>query len=312
MDTIAPPVTQPRTRARRWRIRLALALAVVLLALYLGISALAASILTTPQRRFDAETPATYGLAYQDVRFPARADALEIGAWYLPQPSAQRAVILVHGKDCSRTCWFRPDYVGLPRALHQRGFAVLALDLRGHGRSADARYTFGLDERRDVLGAVDWLAQQGFQPAHIGVLGQSMGAATSIGALADEPQLGALVEDCSYAEVYPIIQREWRSASGLPDFFLPSTRLMIWLLFGYDVAASRPVAEIDEIAPRPVLIIHGLDDALIPVEHARQLKAALPAAQFWAVAGAGHGRSFPTAPQEYAQRVGRFFEQSLK
>ena len=61
------------------------------------------------------------------------------------------------------------------------------IDLRGHGQSSPARMSFGLKEHRDILGAVDWLKGRGYRPGHIGVLGQSMGGASTLYAVAAEP-----------------------------------------------------------------------------------------------------------------------------
>lgn len=171
--------------------------------------------------------------------------------------------------------------------------------------------SFGLAERRDILGAVDWLMAQGFHAGSIGVLGVSMGAASAIGAAAEDPAIGALVADCSYAEIEPPMQRHWSAASGLPDIFLPSTLFMGQFVLGMDLTTARPVAEIDDIAPRPVLIIHGNADAFTPVEHGRALAAAAPEAEYWEVSGAGHARSYEVNPQQYVDRVAAFFMQHL-
>jgi pimeloyl-ACP methyl ester carboxylesterase len=313
METITQPATstQPRSRTRRALARFAVGLAAVLLIAYLGISALAANILTTPRRVLGGRTPAALNLAFDDVSFPARGGDVRIAGWFIPQQSS-RAIVLVHGKDSSRADEFQGHFVDLAAALHARGFAVLMIDMRGHGRSGDAHFSFGLDERRDVEGAVDWLKTQGFRPGSIGVLGVSMGAASSIGAVADDPDIGALVEDSSYAAIYPIIQEQWRGASGLPEFFLPSTLLIGQLLFGHDIIAANPVDEVGRIAPRPLLIVHGTADRLIPIAHAEQLKAAAPAAELWVVAGAGHAGSYRADPQAYVAKVVGFFEKSLR
>lgn len=314
MSTIAQPDAPTSTRSRVRRILTSLAVAVVVLVLliYLGISALAANILTTPQRTFGAETPAAFHLTFSDVRFPARGGDVSIAGWFIPREASRKALVLVHGKDGNRSGEFGGKFVDFAAALHDRGFAVLMIDMRGHGQSGDAHFSFGLNERRDIEGAVDWLEQQGFQPGSIGVLGVSLGAASSIGAAADDPDIGALVADSSYAAVYPIIQHEWGTVSHLPDIFLPSTLLVGRLMLGADIAASRPVDEVGRIAPRPVLIIHGTGDQLIPEEHARQLKAAGPSAELWEVPGAEHAGSYDMDPRAYTERVATFFEQHLK
>jgi uncharacterized protein len=314
MSTAAQPATstRPLSHARHALARFATGLLTILLIAYLGISALAANILTTPRRVFGDRTPAALNLAFSDVSFSARGGDVQIAGWLIPQPASRRAIVLVHGKDSSRADEFQGHFVDLAAALHARGFAVLMIDMRGHGRSADAHFSFGLSERRDIEGAVDWLKTQGFQPGSIGVLGVSMGAASSIGAAADDPDIEALVDDCSYAAIYPIVQEQWHGASGLPDFFLPSTLLIGQLLFGYDISAANPVDEVAQIAPRPLLIIHGTADRLIPVAHAEQLKAAAPAAELWEVAGAQHGSSYLANPRAYVEKVAGFFEKSLR
>jgi uncharacterized protein len=189
---------------------------------WLGVAAIAAHQLTTPQRVFHpARTPALVGIPYQEVRFPARSDGTMLAGWFLPHATSQRALVLVHGKDGSRSFEVNDKYpkLELAAALHRAGFALLMLDLRGHGHSGDGRFGFGLAEQGDVLGAVDWLGQHGFAPGQIGVLGASLGGAAAIGAAAAEPAIGAVATDASFAEFAPLVERDWERASGLPHFF---------------------------------------------------------------------------------------------
>lgn len=312
MDTpAAKTVAFPPVRARRWGATIAGLLLGLLIAFYLGVSTYAASVVTLPQRDAVANTPATYGAPFEEVRFPARGGEVELAAWYLAQPQATRAIILAHGKDSSRSSEFDGRFSEFAAALHNRGFSVVMLDMRGHGDSGDSRFAFGLTERYDLLGAVDWLTARGFAPGSIGVLGVSMGAAAAIGAAAQDDAIGALVADCSYAEIEPLMRRHWTSASGLPDIFLPSTLFMGRFVVGMDLTTARPVEEIAAIAPRPALIIHGAADQFTPVEHGRALAAAAPQAEYWEVAGAGHADSYPVDPAAYTDRVARFFAQSL-
>jgi fermentation-respiration switch protein FrsA (DUF1100 family) len=81
-------------------------------------------------------------------------------------------------------------------------------------------------------------------------------------------------------------------------------------MFGYDIASAKPVSEVGKIA-RPILLIHGTADAWIPIEHARQLKAAAPAAELWEVPGVTHADAYGQAPQMYLEKVTDFFEQHL-
>lgn len=290
--------------------RAAVGLALTLALCYVAIATLAANVVTTPARRPALSAPADVGLAAQDVRFRSHDGAAMIAGWYIAAPGARRAVVLVHGKDSSRAREFGGRFVELAAALQQRGFATLMIDMRGHGESSAGRFSFGLQERQDVIGAVDWLESQGFARASVGLLGVSMGAASSIGAAHDDPTIGALVADCSYAEIYPLMQMHWSEASGLPDIFLPGALLAGRVIVGADLAQARPVAEIGAIAA-PTLIIHGAADQFTPVEQGRQLAAAAPGATYWEVPGAGHADSYTTDPATYVTRVVAFFDQGL-
>ena len=93
-------------------------------------------------------TPAGYGVAdYEEVRLPSRDPSLMLAGWYLPNASSQRAVVLVHGKDASRTQEMQGQFTEFAAALHRRGFAILMIELRGHGQSDYGPLTFGQRER---------------------------------------------------------------------------------------------------------------------------------------------------------------------
>jgi uncharacterized protein len=288
----------------------------LLLLVYLAAGAVIAGELTLPKRQFYPEAAVTLGLPYQDVRFPARTDGLQIAGWYVPRAGATRAIIVAHGKDQSRATEFFDTFPNgrlteMSAGLQAAGFAVLMIDLRGHGQSGDARFTFGLLERRDVMGAADWLKAQGFKPGSIGALGVSLGAASTVGAAAEDIDIGAIVVDSGFAEWCPVMYANWNSATGLPDAMIPPTRLMARLLYGYDVCDARPVMEIGRLAPRPVLLIHTVQDQTIAASHADQMKAALPAAELWMASGLGHARNYNADPAAYLSRVTAFLDRGL-
>ena len=149
---------------------------------YYAVATVAAHRLTQPQRRQPRFTPAALGLVYEDIRIAARGEALTIAAWHIPAPRATRAVIIAHGIGGTRGREFGVSSLTLVEQLVSNGFSVLMLDLRGHGESDAARMTYGLRERRDVLGAVDWLLAHGYDRGAIGVLSLSMGGVAGIGA----------------------------------------------------------------------------------------------------------------------------------
>ena len=302
---------------------------VILLAVvYIAVGVVGAKQLTLPKRVFDpALNPGVYNLKYEDLRIPARNDGLEIAAWYIPSEQNEKAIILVHGRDNSRTNGFCDQFVSFANVLHQAGFSVMMIDLRGHGESEDSRYHFGIKERQDILGAVDWLESQGYQPGKIGVLGYSLGAGSVIGAAAEEGDIGAIWIDSAYADINSVITRNFKMESGLPSVFLYSVKAMVRLLYGFDITESRPIAEIGKIAPRPIFVAHCEKDNMIPFSHMEQLLSVAQNTHTWAISNCdqnsvgknfvpekynNHAIGYCVQPDEYGQKAIQFFDENLK
>jgi dipeptidyl aminopeptidase/acylaminoacyl peptidase len=310
-------------RARRWirPVKIILGVFGVTALTFGAISTLAAHWLTMPQRHPLAagKTPGDLGVEFEEIRFPAHRDGLEVAGWFIPFKGSRRVIVLVHGKDANRTRELDRElgddnpgeFPDLAVGLSRRGFSVLMIDLRGHGKSGRARFGFGRTERLDVLGAVDWLVARGFRPGRIGVLGISMGAATCIGAASEDDRIGALVADSSFAELTPLVDMHWSSQTRLPALFLPPTKWLGKHWFGCDIDAARPIVEIGSIR-KPILLIHCDADPIIPAQHARRLKqAADGSAELWESDSAKHAGAYFVDGEAYLDKVSEFFDRHL-
>jgi len=306
-----PSSTRASGRAGRRVLVVLPVLALLAFAAWLGVGYVAADRLTRPERRFDpSQHPGTYGATYRDVTLTT-PDGLDIAAWHLSVPGSDAAVVLVHGHESSRTWEFQQSFPALAAALQANGYHVVMLDLRGHGASGGERFSFGHLERIEVMAAVDLLMAEGVPAGQVGVLGVSMGAATAIGAAADDPRIGALWSDSGYADIRPIIEARWPGDSGLPMTFLRAALLAHRLRFGFDLGGVRPEDEIARVAPRPIQLVHGTADATVPYEHAQRL-AATPGAGLWTLPGVAHAAAYSGDPEGYTFRVIEFFDQALR
>lgn len=280
------------------------------LAAYTGLCGVVAQRFTRAERRQPAGEAAAAAEGAAPVRFAARDGRAQISAWYLglPPASARGAVVFVHGKDACRGDELKGSTFALARRFQAAGFAVLMIDLRGHGHSSGARLTYGARERYDVLGAVDWLRALGH--ARVGLLGASMGAASALLAAADEPAVGAVVADSAFADFALMIRRQYRKLSRLPAFVLPGALALARALTGVRLECVRPIAAAAALAGRPVLVIHSEGDRFIPADDARAL-ARQAGAQLWITTSQGHIGSYRAAPEAYTERVLGFFGQHL-
>jgi len=271
------PITQPQgdvKRTNRLLRRVVVALLIVSVLVTTAYTALSIYIATqlvyVPQKPLYA-TPASLGLQFKYVTFPSRIDQVQLKGWFIPgvlpngKLTSQRTIIMVHGNGANRADQ-SVGLLNLSADLARHGFAVLSFDVRGNGESPAAPRSFGFYEQRDVLGAVDFLRSGPIpypalgRPRIIGGYGVSMGAATLLMATAQEPAIRAVVSDCAYADIIPILEREVPKGSHLPPAFTPGGLTAARILYGIDFYAVRPVDMVASIAPRPILFIHGTSD----------------------------------------------------
>jgi fermentation-respiration switch protein FrsA (DUF1100 family) len=84
-----------------------------------------------------------------------------------------------------------------------------------------------------------------------------------------------------------------------------------WIM-NVDASQLRPIDLIGRIAPRPVMLAHGMLDEIVPVRHAYTLfKAAEEPKELWIVPGAHHVGARDKDPDGYFFRVERFLRQAL-
>ena len=144
-----------------------------------------------------------------------------------------------------------------------------------------------------------------------GLIGFSMGAATSIMAAAEEPRITAVVADSPYADASDLIAREAARKTPFPlwlmPIFIPTTKLMAKGIYGIDIGELVPERAVARLG-YPILVIHGTEDQRVPLEHGqRVVEAAKTGSVLWRVPGVDHVDAFLTYPDEYVDRVTEYF-----
>lgn len=254
-----------------------------------------------PIRIAPAGTPGAVGLPYADITFVA--DGLRLSGWHIPAGSEDRPIVLVtHGFNANKENFLVPAVL-----LHQMGYDAVLFDFRAHGDSAGRTSTFGLREGRDVEAARQWIRRT--HPGRpIYALGYSMGGAAVIEAAARHGLFDRVVLDSTFGSLERVARatllRPFGPAAG-PLWHLG--RLWGWLWTGADVGGHQPERHIGILAERPLLLIHGTGDRLIPHQETLRLyEATGRRAGLWLVGGADHIQTVDHP--EYRERLRRFFE----
>ena len=252
-------------------------------------------------------TPAEYNLKYEDLTLTA-ADGLHLAAWYIPSQNGA-AVIAVHGFKADRE-----EMLNEADMLARHGYGVLLIALRAHDHSEGEVITFGLNEVRDLEAAYQYLlARPEVDPERIGVLGNSMGGTVALLYTAQNPEIKAVVSQATFASLEKEVGTGIKRLLGLPPFpFAPLIQFFAEQEVGFRARDVSAEAHIGEISPRPVFLMQGGADTLVPPESGQILyDAAGQPKELWFDPALEHVRFDTERAAEYEQRVTAFFDQYL-
>lgn len=251
-------------------------------------------------------TPFEVRVPAEDLSFAA-ADGVPLAGWWLDRPEAETVVICCHGHRGNKS-----DMLGIGSGIWRAGHSVMLFDFRGNGDSGDGPQSLAHHEQRDLSAAVD-LVRERKPGARIAVVAFSMGASTAILTAAEDPRIEVLVLDSPFATMSDVISANYRRYRLPSEPILPLADLVNRLGYGYRFAQVRPLDVIGSIAPRPILLLHGTQDRIIPYGHAHQLvEGAGPGAvELVTFEGVDHcGGYFEDRPG-YIKLVADFLERSF-
>jgi uncharacterized protein len=255
--------------------------------------------------------PEQFGLRYEKIAFSTR-DGVELRGWFLPAPNGdRRTLILCHGWGDNKGELLKQTYF----LNESAGFNLLYFDFRSHGESDGEITTIGGLETLDFDAAVSWLrAHKPDVADRVGVFGLSMGAAVAVAALPDHPDIRCAVVESPYSDYRGVVNRWAWNHLRIPPF--PLIYITIWILRrrvgNPKVDSFNPVEAAGRIAPRPLFVIGGERDNLMPEYDVRRVfAAAREPKQLWIVPGAFHAKCREAAGLEYETRVTGFFMRNL-
>lgn len=264
-----------------------------------------------PETLRRADPRSTHGLAFEEVWF-ASDDGVEVAGWLVPgagaEPGSPRpAVVYVHGLGGAR--WMS---LGLMPALHDHGLDVLAIDMRGHGATGGsppgAAFVSGW---RDVAAAFRYLRdERGYE--RVGAFGGSQGAGTVLEAAARAGGADAVIAQSGGVSLFALL-RGMSALSWAPDWQIALICRVVLRRIGAEDASTPhtgPIDVVQDVAPTPLLIIHGENDDVVTLDQGRALFAkAREPKEMWVVAGRGHADLGETPG--YDERVVAFFSAHL-
>ncbi len=229
--------------------------------------------------------PKVMGLDYKEVAIPS--GRYKLHGWFFPGKS-DVYVIFFHGNAGNMA-----DRLDFARFLEPLGFNLLMFDYRGYGRSEGIPTIGGIET--DAVSVVDWAVKEWGVEKRIVLWGRSLGGAASLLATLRRPDIGGVIVESSFVSLRAIAMDAF---PWMPVVF---------------VSNAFPNATIMENLPTPKLILHGMNDTLIPIAHSEELyrRAAEPK-KFVPIKGAGHSDTYIRGGREYLKVVGEWITERTR
>jgi uncharacterized protein len=291
------------------RIKIIVTCVAVIMAVYAGVSVLgAATAMDIPRLPLNG-SPASVGLAFQDVVFDSRVDKISLKGWFIPS-SGDGVLVIINGGFQNR---IDPvvHTLSLAHDLQQKGYNILLFDLRGRGDSGGKAHSLS-NENNDIGGAVDYLESRGYSTSKIGIMGFCSGAANAC-IFASQNNIGGLVLDACFPSVESMVYNQ-AANHGIPrlpvDVFLPAVRIAARVFYGYN--EINPIDLVSKIQC-PIFFVHEDGDDLVSTADDVALAKASgkPTNILWQVDETLHVEAFQNYPEEYIMKVSEFFNSAL-
>ncbi len=218
------------------------------------------------------------------------------GVAYVPEGAGEKRPLVLFSHELGRN-----HCSGLPygEKLAEAGFAFYAFDFYGgtvgrENRSGGKNTEMSLMTEFSDLEAVLRAAKTWSfaDPERIILMGGSQGGAVSALAGCRHPE-----EIAAMALLYPalnipaLVHHNFRSLEDLPDEYdLLDGRIRVSRIYGADVWDLDYAKELPHFQ-KPVLIVHGDRDPLVPLSVSQDAAERLPNCELKLIPGAGHGFS---------------------
>lgn len=252
--------------------------------------------------------PDQYKLTYENVCFKTE-DGILIKGWFLPNPDSEKTIILMHGWGMNRADIFKNTYF-----LRDLGYNLMYFDFRALGESGGSVSSIGYLEVKDLQAAIRFLKEtRPFACQKIGLYGLSMGGMVAICEAAQNKEIVCVAAEASYYSFRKVVSR-WAWVHNKVPYFPVMPIVLHYMRKRLMVNPEKfsPKFNVPKIAPRPIFIIHGRYDNLVPAAQAKLLyKNAGEPKEIWLVPGAKHNKCAEVGGFEYKQRLGDFFRKYL-
>ncbi len=191
----------------------------------------------------------------------------QLRAWFIP--AGPRALVVMHGWGGNAA-----NFLPVAHHLQEAGYSLLLLDARCHGESDDDSFASLPRFAEDIEAGIEWLVGvAGFEGDALALVGHSVGAGAALLVASRRPEIRAVISLSAFAHPASMMRR-WLAAKRVPYWPLGAYVLTyVQKVIGYRFDDIAPVHTIAR-GRCPVLLVHGRDDAMVPLAEAKAIRDA--------------------------------------
>lgn len=244
--------------------------------------------------------PSELGLHGEEVTFNLPGGYSSPGWIITGQNPDGPTVVVLHGHGDFTTGAMRFATTLAPFAAH-----LVLFDWPGHGGCTAPWMTCGTREPDDALAVIDGLPDEVRKRPTV-LFGYSLGGQIAIktAGLFPDRFAGVIVDGAYRRWDTPIRKR--LAHHRVPSFpFIQITGVVFWLA---NLIRNFDRAEYAKRIGGPVLVLHGTDDRVCPIEEGRELADAAPNSTFVEIDGGRHNQLHMHEPDRYHSALDRFFK----
>ena len=229
----------------------------------------------------------------------------DIKGIFIPNSNSNKCIILCHGITVNIN--YSVKYI---KPFYNRGFSIFMYDHRNHGLSGGDYTSMGYFEKFDLKTCANYIFNKLGDDISLGVLGESMGAATVLQYCSIDKRIDFCIEDCGYSDVFDLFRhrlKEDYKINFIPLLYIAD--ILMKFKYSWNYKSASPITFIKDI-DIPILFIHGDKDDYVPTYMVYDLfnSKTTGIRDIYIAKDAKHADALISNPNKYDAVIGSFLD----
>ncbi|MBA31783.1 MAG: hypothetical protein CL748_04575 [Chloroflexi bacterium] len=289
---------------------------------YIGISGILLKNLLRNDIISSTNTPKDINLDFKESSFINSFDGSKVPAWIIEcsRNSDKRPWVIIVPDKHTKMIDPIKGTLGVIKGLNKNKYNILIFDTNSNESHNRDYKIIGESEQMQTVGAINFLKSElDVKENKIALLGFGFGGATAIITGSKFQNIGAIISDSAFADLEILWKNSLGGMKKILHYFIPGAKILSNLLLQNNINDITPSGYLSQ-SDIPIMIIHGLEDKIIPPEHGRMLARSSgydfvenksKKQKIYLGENIGHLDSFLNNPEKYIEIITNFLKENL-